>query len=227
MRIVIAILFTIIPLVSLMFLVRLTLAAFSTKYFVQMRRRPILTGVWAVVAVIGVMMFFGPLNSNSWPPTFVLRHRQRQTVIERVQKAGGWKAVRLGCETLVQNYPGGLQWNPQWHAVWPSLNPKSDRASHPPKNMDFGPLPSAISILKPMEISFHPEVSEEGFYDVVVKIRLFGVPSTGGRAVTYYGLEVPCGPGAAAYRPKRGEGGVPGNSHSTYRKVADRVFEIY
>lgn len=54
------------------------------------------------------------------------------------------------------------------------------------------------------------------------------MPSTGGNASPYLGLEVACSTNTGLYQPKRGSsGGVPGNRHSTFRQVAENVFEIY
>ena len=61
----------------------------------------------------------------------------------------------------------------------------------------------------------------------VFRIKVFGVHATGGNSSPYLGLEVVCDPEAQNYRPRPSQGGADGNCYSTYRKVAEGIYEIY
>jgi len=62
---------------------------------------------------------------------------------------------------------------------------------------------------------------------LVVHVKIFGLHHTGGRADPYFGLEIVSGTNADRYTPPPSLGGASGNSYNSYRKVADRVYEIY
>ncbi len=209
-------------LAGLMFLVRILLGPFSPKIHAQMRRHPILHVIWGLFSVVSFYFFFVLLPAG--PPAWWDRREQRKTVSERVQTAGGWSAVRQGCELLTMNKPEPFYWQPPVTGAWVYPNPQTEPKKYYVTNIDYGPLPPAVAALKPREIRFYP-----GKQDVaVMHIRLFGMHSTGGYSTPYFGLEVVCGTGAERYRPKQGKsGGVSGNSHSTYKKVAEGVYEIY
>ena len=61
----------------------------------------------------------------------------------------------------------------------------------------------------------------------VVRIKVFGIHSTGGHSIPYFGLEVVCGTNAASYRPQPAHGGVSGNHYDSYKRVTDTIYEIY
>jgi hypothetical protein len=61
----------------------------------------------------------------------------------------------------------------------------------------------------------------------VVRIKFFGMHSTGGHSTPYFGLEVVSGPGAETYKPTPSLGGASGNGYRRYRAVTDRIYEIY
>jgi hypothetical protein len=231
MSLVFTVLFVVCPIAAVLLIVRLVCAPFSSKVSGQMRRHPVIHGIWACFAFVGALVFIGALNPGIWPPPSVERRGQRQRVLERVQSVGGWEAVRRGCEALATNYPEGLTWLPPRSNAWVYPNPQTDPHRYYVTNLDYGPLPPAVAALKPREIRYYPpnllRESREAPQVAVVRLRIFGIHSSGGHSTPYYGLEVPCGAGADSYAPRPSQGGVPGNRHTTFGKVADRVFEVY
>lgn len=216
---------------ALMFAVRLFLAVFSSSPTIggQIRRHPLAHTIWGVFSLIVFCMTFGlvPVGLDDWSE----RRGQRKVVNERVQSAGGWDAVRRGCELLATNKLEPFYWRPPSPRA-EVTDYSSGVARHYITNIDYGPLPPAVAALKPREIRYYPpEILRQSKAESdapVMHIRLFGGHSTGWRSQPYFGLEVVCGLGGENYRPKKGNsGGVDGNSHSTFRKVAEGVFEIY
>ncbi len=212
MQTALAILFVVCPLAALTFFVRLACAQFSNTVAEQVKKRPVIHGIWGLFALGGIMMVVWVLNPGLWPPDWLERRSQRRLLAERVQAAGGWDAVKRDCASLVENH---------------STEPFSWF-----RGGSTNPLPQALAALKPIEIRYYPpEMLRNTQHETtaeVIRIRLFGLPSTGGNAIPYFGLEVVCGTNASAYEPQRGSrGGVPGNRHSTFRKITDNVFEIY
>lgn len=151
------------------------------------------------------------LNSDSFPPAWFERSAQRQKVIERVQSAGGWESLQHDCEALVKEHRDGVffYWN-HW-----STNT----------------LPPALAALQPREIRYDLPVLLREPKDEpqmsVVQIRVFGLHATGGHSTPHFGLEVVCGSGAEGYTPRPSLGGVSGNHYNSYRRVTDRIYEIY
>ena len=209
-------------LIWLMFLVRILLGPFSPKIYEQMRRHPVLHVIWGLFSV--AIFYFLFVLIPTGPPVWWDRREQRKTISERVQIAGGWGVVRQGCELLATNKPGQFYWHPPATGVHVYPNPQTEPQNYYVTIIDYGPLPPAVAALKPREIRFYPSKQDVA----VMRIKLFGMHSTGGHSTPYFGLEVVCGAGAERYRPKQGKsGGVSGNSYSTYKKVAEGVFEIY
>lgn len=209
-------LFPIIPLFGLMFFVRIVLGPFSPKIFEQMRKHPILHIIWGLFAVLSFYFFFVFIPVG--PPAWVDRINQRKKLQERVQSAGGWDVIRQDCTQFASNRTDYFYWFPpetNAQVTWFSNNVPM----HYTTNLNYGTLPPALMTLKPREIRYSPPV---------MQIRLFGMHSTGGHSTPYFGLEVVCGLNTNGYKPNQGNsGGVSGNQHSTYNKVADGIFEIY
>ena len=92
-------------------------------------------------------------------------------------------------------------------------------------------LPSALAALKPQEVRFDSPRVLRDFKDkpqvAVVRIKIFGLASTGGRGIPCFGFQVVSGAGAETYRPSPSGGGAPGNAYTSYRPVTDRIYEIY
>lgn len=221
--------FVICPLVALLFFVRLTVALFSAKVSEQMRNHPVLHLIWGFFAFVGILAYYGYLNPAAWPPGFVERRAQRQRVLERVQKVGGWGAVRLGCEALITNYPDGLVWFPPASNAWVYPNPQREPHRYYVTNIDYGPLPPAVAALRPREIRYYPRrlLAEDEPQVAVVRIKIFGGHSSGGHSTPYFGLEVVCSTNSGSYRPRPARGGASGNHYDSYHRVIDRVYEIY
>lgn len=189
--------FMVCPLAALLFVIRLVVAPFSPKVSEQMRNHRVIHTILGGFAFVGVLVFLGILAPTMWPPLSVERREQRAKVMERVQAAGGWDAIRRDCVILAAQNTNGFY-------------------SH---FRDANGLPTAIVALKPMTVEYVPP---EG----CVRIRIFGMHSTGGHSTPYFGLEIACGTNAESYRPQA-HGGVSGNHFNSYEQVAGRVYEIY
>jgi len=134
----------------------------------------------------------------AWPPQFLERRTQRGKVRARVELAGGWDAIRRACADLAEQHTNGF------HSRWRDTN-----------------LPPAILALKPLLVEYAPQYGR-------VSMRIFGIHSTGGHSVPYFGLEVVTASMSNDYRPGVGYGGgAIGNYHSTYDQVVEGVYEIY
>jgi len=190
--------FLVCPIAALLFIVRLVVAPFSVKVKEEMRKHPVVHTIWGCLAFVGVLIFMGVIDPAMWPPRSVERRQQRAKVMERVQTAGGWDAIRRDCVTLAEQNTNGF-------------------FSH---FRDTNGLPAAIVALKPMMVEYVPP-------NGCVRIRIFGMHSTGGHSTPYFGLEVACGTNAESYHPQPAHGGVSGNHYDSYEQVADRIYEIY
>ena len=216
LNILIPLLFLLIPLFGLMFFIRVLLGPFSPKILEQMRKRPILHTIWGLFAVLSFYFIF--VFTPAGPPAWVDRIDQRNKLQERVKTAGGWDLIRRDCTLFVSNRNEFFYWFPpatNVQVTWFSNNV----AMHYTTNENYGTLPPALAALKPREMRYYPPV---------LKIRLFGMHSTGGHSTPYFGLEVVCGTNIPEYRPNKGNsGGVSGNHHSTFKKIAEGIYEIY
>jgi len=198
------------PIAALLFVVRLVVALFSPKVSGQMRNHPVVHLVWGCLAFVGVLVFLGIINPAMWPPRSVERSEQRAKVVERIQAVGGWAALQKDCDALVAQYPDSA-------FVW--------------YRHDTNALPPTIAALKPWSVIFYsPKVLRGSDYASefsVVRIKIFGIHSTGGHSIPYFGLEVVCATNAASYRPQPARGGVSGNHYDSYNRVTDTIYEIY
>jgi hypothetical protein len=197
MRIALLILFMVCPLAALTFIVRVACAPFSPKVSDEMHRHPVIHWIWGGFAFLGVLLFLGVLNPSAWPLPSIERREQRRKLLERLESAGGWDAIRRDCVVLTEQHTNGF------YSHWGDTN-----------------LPSAILALKPRTVEYSPHYGR-------VSMRIFGIHSTGGHSTPYFGLEVVTRktedykPGAGY------GGGVSGNYHSTFSEVADGIYEIY
>jgi len=223
--------FMVCPLAALLFVVRLVVAPFSSKVSGQMRKHPVIHLLWGCLAFFGALFFLGVLNPAMFPPRFVERREQRQTILERVQRAGGWEAVQLGCATLVANYPDGLTWFPPRTNAWVYPNPQTEPHRYYVTNLDYGTLPPAVAALQPRELYYYPprllrDSSDEPKIPIV-HMKIFGMHSTGGHSTPYFGLDVVCSTNAASYRPQSAHVGVSGKHYESYNRVTDAIYEVY
>jgi hypothetical protein len=186
------------PFAAVLFIVRLIVALFSAKVSEEMRRHPVTHIIWGFFAFVGVLVFLGVLDPAMWPPRSVERREQRAKVMERVQAAGGWDAIRRGCVSLAEQNANGFY-------------------SH---YRDTNGLPAAIVALKPMMVEHVPP-------NGCVCIRIFGMHRTGGHSTPYFGLEVDTS-NSVSYNHGAGydNGSVMGN-HSIAEKVAEGIYELY
>jgi hypothetical protein len=212
------------PIAMVFFVIRLVASLFSKEVSERIQKHPVAHFVWGCFAFVGFLVVMGFLHPAMWPPPSVERQKQRQKVLERVQKAGGWDVVRGGCEALVSNYPNGLSWFPPCSNVWVYSNHQTPYVT----NLDYGPIPPAVAVLQAQEIRYYPPgFSRDELPVPVVRVKIFGIHSTGGHSIPYYGLEVVCSTNAESYLPQPAHGGVAGNHYDSYKQVADGVFEVY
>lgn len=192
--------FLVCPIAALMFLVRIIVATFSEKVSEEMHKHPVVHTIWGGLAFVGVLFFLGVIDPTMWPPRSIERRQQRATLMERVQAAGGWDAIRRDCVALAEQNTEGFY--------------SHFRATNG--------LPAAIIALKPMLVEYAPP-------NGCVRIRIFGMHSTGGHSTPYLGLEVDTSTNSVSYNHGAGydNGGVVGNHHSVAEKVAEGIYEIY
>jgi hypothetical protein len=152
-----------------------------------------------VVTSIGIPIALGLLS------TARLRHEkqnQREIVASRVAQAGGWEALRSDCLLLIEKHRDeGFHWG-KW-----STNT----------------LPASIAALKPWYVDYDSYKSPEV---KLIRIKVFGIHSTGGHSIPYLGLEIVTGPGSRDYLPEPAEA-ASGNAHAKYSKVAEDIYETY
>jgi len=147
-----------------------------------------------------IFFFILPSCLTWWPPASVERREQRAKFMERVQAAGGWDAIRRDCIAFAAQNTNGFY-------------------SH---FRDTNGLPAAIVALKPMIVEYVPPTG-------CMRIRIFGMHSTGGHSTPYFGLEVDTSTNSVSYNHGSGydNGGVIGNHHSVAEKVAEGIYELY
>lgn len=161
--------------------------------------------ITSIVSQFGLRLVF-----QWWPPDWVERRTQRRILQERIQAAGGWEVIRRDCIQLSNQHDDGIFYWSRGHT---------------------NALPGGISKLKPMEVRFTSpkNLQQNKDYPKVpfVRIKLFGTHSTGGHSSPYLGLEVVCDTNALNYRPEAHHNVAPGNRYTTYRRIADGIFEVY
>lgn len=210
MSVVLKLLFIVCPLAAILFIVRLVCAPFSSKISDQIRRHQLIHWVWGGFGLVGALMVVGALNPAAWPPPSVERRAQRLEVRDRIETAGGWEALRHDCIEFAQTNEV-VQWS-RWFTN------------------DAPALPPAIRALQPQQVYyvspklFGPHSDESKI--PIVRIKVFGMHSTGGHSTPYFGLEVVATPSSEDYTPKA-RPAASGNGHVHYRKVSDGVYEIY
>ena len=116
-----------------------------------------------------------------------------------MQLAGGWAAIRRDCIVLAKQNTNGF------YSHWHDTN-----------------LPPAIVALRPLLVQYSPQYG-------CVRMRIFGIHSTGGHSTPYFGLEVDTSTDTIGYKHGSGydNGGVIGNHHSVAEQIADGIYEIY
>jgi len=166
-----------------------------------------------LVVLIGVFViyFILPNLIGAWPPNWLERRNQRKELIARVESVGGVgglaKGLRDACRELLREFV-------QLVAV----------GIHKC-------IPPAIAALKPMEVQFESPAFLRNYKSeatiAVVRIRVFGVHSTGGHSTPFYGLEVVCGSGTESYQPGKSPGGFSGSYLFSRKKLTNQIYEVY
>jgi hypothetical protein len=174
---------------------------------------------WLVCILLGLfaLCFLLPFILTGYPPNWMERHNQRQQILQRVQSAGGWEALKRDCDSLTEKYkdsPYGFRWFPE---------------------LDTNPLPPAIAVLKPKEIVFYPPQVLNQFgaesnrwfgSNLLVSISIFGAHATGGHDQPWLGLAVLCGPTVVNCKLISLRSTTP-LRYWRYRKVTDNIYEYY
>ena len=195
--------------IGLAFLARLLCAAFSEKAAQRIKRHPILHGFWALPGIFSILillLFFDPMLINIWPPHWLELKRQRETVQQRVQAAGGWDKLRQDCITFANTN----QNDPVYWIRW---------------DTNHVALPPALAAINPFRIEYYStkltrtEVS-------ALHIQIFGMHRTGGHDTPYYGLDILREPEPKDFQPQSAD---PRQHHSLlhYRKIAEGIYEVY
>jgi hypothetical protein len=122
---------------------------------------------------------------------------QRHKLKERVQLAGGWDVIQRECTQFAQVNSNGI------YFPWRDTN-----------------LPPAILALKPIRVESDPDHRR-------VRIRVFGVNSTGGHSTPYLGLDVFPENSGEAEAAMVSAVRAAGNSHSTVKRVAEGIYQTY
>ena len=193
---------------------RLLAAVFSSKAARQIREHPELHLAWGLLALFCV--YWRPRILVGIIPSWVERSEQRRALLKRVDAAGGWDAIREGCQTLVSKNPDDVSWWLWDRKLVSAVSTQSGFIT----NIASRTVPVAIEQLSPRYINL--ETIREFPDGKVLRMKVL----TGRRS--YCGLEVVLGTNAAKYRPelRPSEGYAEGYSWS-YRKVADGIYEIY
>jgi hypothetical protein len=130
--------------------------------------------------------------------------------MERILAAGGWAALQKDCGVLAARYRDS-------EFVWFRGTTNT--------------LPPTIAALNPWSVTFYSPGATRDSSDEpsvpVVRIKVFGIHSTGGHSTPYFGLAVVCATNATSYCPPSSHGGVSGNYYTSYQKVTDTIYEVY
>ena len=167
--------------------------------------------VWLIPLGFLVVLLCGGFY---WPVIDLMtRSTQRQQVLERVQAAGGWAALKRDCIALASTNTGGFAWYER----------------------DTNSLPSAIAALRPQRVDFYPhQVYPQGTWwssathsDAAVRIFIFGRHWTDGHGIPTLGLDVLCESGRTSYTAPYSCYASDPLRYWTYRKIADDIYEFH
>lgn len=192
-------------------------------------------GPLVVIVLSAVVLFIGA--ALTWPPLWVERRQQRATVNERVQASGGWDTVKRDCLSFAETNKS-FYWSRGFNNQLPlpttlaALAPvevncmSSETLSSQPANSS---LPTVQGSKKNLNEFPSPEVpvgfNEKPNVDEV-RIKFFGLHSTGGRSTPFYGIVIVGGPGSETYQPQSVHA-ASGNGHTNFRRIEDGIYEIY
>jgi hypothetical protein len=204
-------------LAALLFFVRLLCAPFSPRILKQMSRYRKLHFLWGCCAITAACFLYLAVHPSAWPPVWLERRAQRQELLERVNSAGGWAALKRDCDAFAD-----ARRDDSHPFIW-----------YP--GLDNNALPPAMLALKPRSIEFYPRKVLRQFgangsqwfgSNVVVRLSVFGAHSTGGHDQPALGLDVLCESGVSSYSPEHLRSTTP-LRYWHYRKLADNIYEFY
>ena len=150
---------------------KLVLSLFSDRAWQSVRRYPLLHALGVCLALAPFLLIYLP---QWWPPLSIERSRQRQTVNSIVQTNGGWNAFQTEASRLIQ---------------FASTN---DQRQWFPKRAKFMPgyqLPEGfplLTALNPQEVEIRSYTFQS--HDQAVFVKVYGMHSSGGRGIPFYGL---------------------------------------
>jgi hypothetical protein len=156
--------------------------------------------IFDTLAVLVIVVIFAAilLPSEFRPPWPVQREQQRKIIRERVESIGGWDALRRDCVALLQSEGNEF--------VWPS------------GTNEFAPV---FAKLKPWQVKAYPTIDGT----MIMRMKFFGMHSTGNRGTPYYGLWIVCSSNSDNYVPKLdfGENTMTG----IISPITNSIFEVY
>jgi hypothetical protein len=151
--------------------IKLVLSLFSDAAWKSVRRYPLLHALGVCLVLAPFLFIYLP---QWWPPLSLERSRQRQTVNSIVQTNGGWDTFRSEAARLVEFARTNQQY--QWSPLYSSHSP--ERA-----------LPAGfplLNALNPQEVDIRSYTFES--HEKAVFVKVYGMHSTGGRGIPFYGL---------------------------------------
>ena len=165
--------------------------------------------IWAGLLVLICIIALDIFSPQNWPPNWLQRKRQREAVAARVDAAGGWTVLERACAMLVETNKSNIF---TYRAFWQRTNE----------------LDGLLRVLQPQEVRFYsPDIVSNDLNVAIVRIKIFGIHSTGGNSFPYYGLEFVFGSNAHRYRPSPSDGGASGNGYSRFRPITNNIYEIF
>jgi len=179
------------------------------------RRRSWYRLLWILPGLIVVYVIL-PFVFTGYPPMWWVRHQKERELLERVQSAGGWAALKRDCDALAAKF-------------------KDDDYGFGWRYGDTNSLPRAIAALRPKEVLYYsPKLRKESGIELskafgtndVVRIHVFGAHSTGGRSGPWLYLEVVGGNAIVTTDPEQLRSSMPQRTRN-YRKISDYIYEYY
>jgi hypothetical protein len=148
------------------------------------------------------------------PPLSVQREQQRKEVFNRIEAAGGWEVLRSECLSLLTSNSNHFFWRPADRVV-----AGAGTANSYVTNIDYGPLPPALTNLKPREV----RVTRTD--PPILQIHVFGHRRTGG-GTPYYYIYIVGGAGSEDFTPEL-DFGPSDLLLGAMRRITNSVFELY
>ena len=194
------------------FIARVLGCAVSPEVADSVRRQPWLHVLWAVLAA-AVLAQLAPAGALT--PNWVRQIQQRREILQRVESAGGWDAIRVASTALVSNYlsSGDLARSTNRNMIYMIWRSGSSSFT----NFTSGPIPVVLQRLKPIQFWLDQPLTNST--TTVVHLSIMTNQRSGpGLPKPYLALEVPVGPEASTYRPW---------SPSLIKPLAEGVYEVY